>query len=1558
MTPLTGENNMEIPEHWYDRSESCDNCHSAHDPTPVGHDVGCYQCHGGTGYATNIDNLMGLTDQDTGETTWPDGQGGRTTESPVASYHRIYDADSANNDCMTMCHTPHTHRPRANLLKDVRQLEAGGDPPNLPTGLTVAGRSNVLADISWTPSDSTTIAGYYIYRDDVRIGVLNSTSVGGILRFFDGGLTGARSYSLRAFDRAGNLSEQTAAVSVTPTMLDDSEPPSVPANLKATARGASIIELSWNRSTDNSGVKGYNIYRSTDGSTFTHIGFTGNTIFRDGAGNPFSLQPDTTYHYRISAVDITADYGGSGNESEMTSAVSAKTAQAFGILSSGTYTHGNYKLELLNASGQPTNNFSGSESLRIRFTSPDHQSTGDRRRVEVWNTSGSRITIDGTSQFNMTRLTSQAPYVWEVTIPSPPTGLYTIYLDIQNPNLKIYETIRVGSTNQHFRFFKDAAYTQQASEFRRGDTVYVEVFSSTLGTFERQISSWTAANYTASFTNPTWHGMYLRYSFVVPSNIPEGNWYNLYNRFRNGTETRLYKQFKVYQDDTTPPSVPTLANPVAGDRQASLSWSASTPESDVAGYTVYRSSNGGTTWLKAGGTNKNTTTFTDTGLTPNTTYHYRVSAFDEAGNAATSTSRNVTIPAAQPDTTPPARPAGISASVLSDSEVRISWAPASAADGVAGYSVYRIHGGQTLKVGSVTGTSFTDTGLTGRVVYSYRIEAYDISGNVSEPSTTITVQTEPAEGDSVERALCMTCHDGTAAPTTPAITTAYNFSKHNVDVPISTYSDGSRFFGNCTKCHVPHGSQYPFLLVQANDNELCFRCHTSASGRYSGRLTYESSLHGIEEKAGDYQRVVWWQRRGEAPGSSVHVHVSEEFEHRSGWTVRAYEVGAGLLTTRDSNAFGIADFGTALNGKNIYFEVVKDGSALQRVSGHYSVQAGDLYDASYERVAPSGTPRVLRGRRGDARSMCFNCHEPHGRFTVVDNEQVYVRASLAYGDNLSINPLCFSCHAEDRFGEWYGQEIYEQTAHGDPDKNLIINLNSYYRTGDCSNCHDPHGTTNNAMLNAPMNVDGPLKNSVCLFCHNRPEVREKTPYYQGTATYNASAHGQRARWFDPETNKTTFVPGNCMVCHNSHGKTDANGNVIPKMLVMTGPAGLNTICHKCHDAPENFFDESDETMRQVPYYPSRFDYDPVTEEFSILRKGSDVYNTSSHGSDPKVVWPGNTTFPTSLTPDYANRCINCHNPHGSTVGGVHLKGDLLDTINNLCLTCHDGSPARAVNISRTYGHKFTGDNAIDCITCHNAHVATAQDVLKGAIGLIFAEAGNKSPIWNNEPAVGEIIASVGACLNCHGIHQANPSVPRSKDILAALNPSNASHHGIFGMKGNTYANSTTLTATGLAIKNRGYMLCSDCHDGAHTSNTRFMLKQGPGSNNTFTTNHLEGNCLICHRSSTYKTGDPAGSRFRHKKHSEKPIGDKYYVNGCRSCHGGTDGGIHGSNKYVGTFTNYKGSQQTVNSYAHFFQEGKDIMGWRLRSSTEGECWDSSACGKHDSGERYNRPSGQ
>ena len=80
--------------------------------------------------------------------------------------------------------------------------------------------------------------------------------------------------------------------------------------------------------------------------------------------------------------------------------------------------------------------------------------------------------------------------------------------------------------------------------------------------------------------------------------------------------------------DTTPPAAPTALTAVAGDAKVTLDW-ADNAEGDFAGYAVQRSSGDGT-WATVG--SGSGSAYVDTTVVNGTTYSYRVTARDAAGN--------------------------------------------------------------------------------------------------------------------------------------------------------------------------------------------------------------------------------------------------------------------------------------------------------------------------------------------------------------------------------------------------------------------------------------------------------------------------------------------------------------------------------------------------------------------------------------------------------------------------------------------------------------------------------------------------------------------------------------------------------------------------------------------------------------------------------------------------------------------------------------------------------------------------------------------------------------
>ncbi len=94
----------------------------------------------------------------------------------------------------------------------------------------------------------------------------------------------------------------------------------------------------------------------------------------------------------------------------------------------------------------------------------------------------------------------------------------------------------------------------------------------------------------------------------------------------DGINTLIQRSVTV-SVDITAPTIPTnLSSTAFSSSQIDLSWSASTDAVGVTGYRIYRDSNQISTTTN--------TSYSDTGLTAETVYSYRVSAYDAVGNVS------------------------------------------------------------------------------------------------------------------------------------------------------------------------------------------------------------------------------------------------------------------------------------------------------------------------------------------------------------------------------------------------------------------------------------------------------------------------------------------------------------------------------------------------------------------------------------------------------------------------------------------------------------------------------------------------------------------------------------------------------------------------------------------------------------------------------------------------------------------------------------------------------------------------------------------------------------
>lgn len=101
---------------------------------------------------------------------------------------------------------------------------------------------------------------------------------------------------------------------------------------------------------------------------------------------------------------------------------------------------------------------------------------------------------------------------------------------------------------------------------------------------------------------------------------------------------------------------------------------------------------------------------------------------------------NFTLTTTVADTTAPTAPTNLTASGTTQTSTNLSWTASTDNVGVSGYNVYR--NGSLLA--TVTGTSYTATGLTASTTYSFFVRAKDAAGNISGNSNTVSVTTQSA----------------------------------------------------------------------------------------------------------------------------------------------------------------------------------------------------------------------------------------------------------------------------------------------------------------------------------------------------------------------------------------------------------------------------------------------------------------------------------------------------------------------------------------------------------------------------------------------------------------------------------------------------------------------------------------------------------------------------------------------------------------------------------------------------------------------------------------------
>jgi fibronectin type 3 domain-containing protein len=612
-------------------------------------------------------------------------------------------------------------------------------PPSAPTNL-VATPSGSTINLSWTAStDNVGVTGYrvqYCAGSGCSSFALLATTTA--TTYSDVNLSpGSYSFRIKAIDAAGNASafSNTATASVVDTL-----PPSTPTGLTATANGTQIA-LGWSASTDNVAVTSYQVERcqGTGCTSFAVIATVNTTTYSDTG-----LAVDS-FSYRVRAFDAAANASGYSNVATATTVSVPSGPLAAYAFNEGT--------------GTTTADVSGN-NVTGTLHGATWTASGKNGSALSFNGSTGYVDIGRPSVLNATG--SMTWESWVYVASNPPDDGQIVALSDDNSGWQLKTTPDTGARTFGIAISADgASHTQRYSKTVVAPNTWYHVaavYNSTVQTLDIFVNGIVDDGV---LTNPIGARSSIPSVQVLP---PASVTANIGRRtggyYFNGVldDVRVYSralsQAEIQADmntgvgtapDTQPPTAPTALTPsVVSGTQINLSWPASTDNVGVAGYRIERCQGVGCTGFTQIAAQTGTT-FNDQGLSPNTSYSYRVRATDAAGNLG---GYSPVATATTQAPSPPSAPTGFVASPVTTTRVDLTWAAATSNVGIANYELQRCVGAGCTNfatIASPTNLSYSDQGLLANTTYRYQVRAIDTASETGPFSSVATATTLTAQ---------------------------------------------------------------------------------------------------------------------------------------------------------------------------------------------------------------------------------------------------------------------------------------------------------------------------------------------------------------------------------------------------------------------------------------------------------------------------------------------------------------------------------------------------------------------------------------------------------------------------------------------------------------------------------------------------------------------------------------------------------------------------------------------------------------------------------------------
>jgi chitodextrinase len=511
---------------------------------------------------------------------------GEATALEAAFFNGSSSWDNNNGDNYTFQMGTRTYTPGA--LSSPGTIISGSPTdvsnPSKPSNVKATSVSFSTITLGWSKStDNKGVVAYDIFRDGKKVGIAETNS------FIDLKLTSGTRYAYRvaARDAAGNVSSVSSTIYVN-TATIDIQPPTTPQNVTATAITSDSVSLSWLASSDNDIVKGYDVYRND-----VKVGTTDLLTFVDSG-----LQSATTYAYKIVAVDAYPNFS-------VPSAVLSVTTVSTG------------KTDTL-APSVPVDlavTDMSSEGFTVSWTASTDNDSGVKE-YQVYDGSALVATVieptyafSGLTEFSQHDVSVKAvDFAGNVSTASVIVNVQTSsnFSGISLSSNSIAENSPVHSVVGSFSGIGIVAGNSVSYQFVNGidsdDNASFNLLGSQLRT-STPLDFETKAEYKIRVRGTDAKGATFEQTFIVT----------------------------VSDLDEQAPSVPTgLSATAVTETGFQLQWTASNDNTAVSGYRIFS----GSTLL---GTSE-TTSYTATELTADTTYQISVRAYDAAGNISPTSS--------------------------------------------------------------------------------------------------------------------------------------------------------------------------------------------------------------------------------------------------------------------------------------------------------------------------------------------------------------------------------------------------------------------------------------------------------------------------------------------------------------------------------------------------------------------------------------------------------------------------------------------------------------------------------------------------------------------------------------------------------------------------------------------------------------------------------------------------------------------------------------------------------------------------------------------------------